>query len=857
MSRLSLILLFAIIFYHSPHLSGSERFTLSSKGESSPVIVADNDWKGVIRAARDLADDIGKVSGKKSEVIITEKLKPGSIVAGTIGSSKLIDSLISVGKLDVDSVKGKWESFVLDVVDDNLIIAGSDKRGTIYGIYEISRQIGVSPWYYWADIPVMQNEEIEYLQGRYIQPEPKVKYRGIFINDEWPSFGGWCVNQFGGINSKAYSHLFELLLRLKANYLWPAMWATAFNEDDEMCPKLADEYGIVMGTSHHEPMMRAHKEYTRRRESVGPWDYSVNAERLDQFFREGIERNKNYDNLITIGMRGDGDVAMGEGDDEANMTTLHNVIDSQRRIISDVYGRSDSVPQLWAIFTEVQRYYDAGFKVPDDVTLLFCDNNWGYLRRTAPEENRNRKGGFGLYYHIDMNGGPWNDRWINTSPLPKLREQLNLAYKSGLDRIWIINVGDLKPKEVPINFILDYAWDPDLIGPGDEKDWLLKFSASTFGKDIAGDVADILSKYPKYNLWRKPEVQTADIFSIDNYGEAFRVDSLWNNLAEKTKELGKRVDPSLWDAFYQLVYYPAISSAGVARMYIAADLNKHYALKGDRRANHYADLVKELFVADSLLTARYNDEISKGKWKGMMQDNHIGYTRWSMPERNIMPEVIYLDEKAESHLETRLLEENSNSSEYSIPAVKYNSIIPSNNVTWIKLPDLGREAGCMGSNNVVADSFDESEEKPALEYDILASGDSVRIAIGILPTQDINPERGLRIGVSLDNGTLNILDARRGLVDTFAEYTDENIKRSKKLKKLPQPGKMSLNGYGRAMRNEIFDNIRWLEVHLPLESGDRHRLRIEMIDPEIVVEKIVVNPDDSKYSYFGPPEIGI
>jgi hypothetical protein len=284
----------------------------------------------------------------------------------------------------VSKVRGQWESYLIDLVDDNLVIAGSDKRGTIYGIYEISKQIGVSPWYWWADVPVRHQDNLYYTAGRVVQPSPKVKYRGIFINDEWPSFGGWTKEKFGGQNSKAYTHMFELLLRLKANYLWPAMWDSKFNEDDPLNPLLADEYGIVMGTSHHEPMMRAHKEYTNRRNEVGPWDYSVNKERLDKFFRDGMERNKKYENLVTIGMRGDGDVAMGKGNDEDNMKTLSKVIDSQRKIISDIYGRPDAVPQLWAIFTEVQRYYDAGFNVPDDVTLLLCDNNWGYIRRTAP-----------------------------------------------------------------------------------------------------------------------------------------------------------------------------------------------------------------------------------------------------------------------------------------------------------------------------------------------------------------------------------------------------------------------------------------------------------------------------------------
>lgn len=302
--------------------------------------------------------------------------------------------------------------------------------------YDVSEKIGVSPWYWWADAPPKKSSVLYVKAGRYLQPSPKVKYHGIFINDESPSFTGWARTSFGGVNSKMYMHMFELLLRLKANYLWPAMWGNTFNEDDPMSPVLADEYGIVMGTSHHEPIMRAQKEYTNRKNEVGGWDFISNAEGLKKFWTEGLERNKNYDNLITMGMRGDGDIAMGKGDDKENMQTLKNVVSAQRDIIKKVYGKDPSeVPQLWAIFTEVQRYYDAGLNVPDDITLLFCDNNWGYIRRTGPVNKRNRKGGLGMYYHIDMNGGPWNDRWVNTTTVPKLREQLNLAYQTGIDRI--------------------------------------------------------------------------------------------------------------------------------------------------------------------------------------------------------------------------------------------------------------------------------------------------------------------------------------------------------------------------------------------------------------------------------------
>lgn len=805
-----------------------EKFCISADGHSAPIVVDTNDWKGVIRAAHDLGDDVRKVTGTPSEIIAGETTVKGVILAGTIGKSRLIDRMIQKHKIDVSEVKGQWESYLIDVVDGNLIIAGSDKRGTIYGIYEISRLIGVSPWYWWADAPVAHRDSVYYNNGRLVQPSPKVKYRGIFINDEWPSFGTWATKHFGGINSKAYSKIFELLLRLKANYFWPAMWNSAFNEDDPLSPEVADEMGIVMGTSHHEPMMRAHKEYTRRRDEVGPWDYAKNPKGIERFFTEGIEKSKDYENLITIGMRGDGDVAMGTGNDADNMTTLGKVIDCQRRIISRVHRKKASeVPQLWAIFTEVQRYYDAGFTVPDDVTLLFCDNNWGYIRRMGSERERKRKGGMGMYYHIDMNGGPWNDRWVNTTTVPKLREQLNLAYKSGIDRIWIINVGDLKPKEMPIDFIMKYAWNPDSITPGDEQAYLEDFAASIFGSKHAVEIADIIGKYSKYNLWRKPEVQYPGIF---NNEEMLRTNALWQSLTVRCENLRAVLPQEAQDAFYQLVYYPVVGSAGVAQIY-------NYSTMGDSLA------VEALMEKDRRMTDYYNKVMAGGKWDGMMLDNHIGYTKWSIPEKNANP--MTLGFKIANNIAP------DTTTEYSIPAYKYKHKTDGKDAKWIFLPDLGRSKGCMGSNNVTASS-NISGNGAALEYEIELTGNM--IAVGILPTQDIHPERGLRLGVQIDDQPMKVIDARQGLVDTFNEYTPQNLAVSKVLKPLPQHNNLLLSGWlnGKKLprRDEVFDNIRWLEVSFDTTPG-KHRLRIVMIDPEVVVEQIVVNPDNSHYSYFG------
>ena len=854
------------------------KFCIVKDGRAATIVVDENDWKGVARAANDLSDDIRKVTGTEASLlslqlagrINEEKLlsqlgEVGRrlILVGTIGKSKTIDRLIKQKKLNVNDLKGHWEGYCIDVVDGHLVIAGNDKRGTIYGIYEISKRIGVSPWYWMADAPVVHKDELYYDGGRECD-WPAVKYRGIFINDEWPSFGTWCQKHFGGVNSKAYEKIFELLLRLKANYFWPAMWATNFNEDDPESPRLADEMGIVMGTSHHEPMMRSHREYLQRKEQVGPWDYATNKERVDAFFREGMERNKNYDNLVTIGMRGDGDVAMGKGDDAENMKTLHSVIDGQRKIIKDIYGRADAVPQLWAIFTEVQRYYDAGFTVPDDVTLLFCDNNWGYIRRKGTEKERKRKGGLGLYYHIDMNGGPWNDRWVNTTTVPKLREQLNLAYQSGIDRIWIINVGDLKPKEMPISFIMDYAWDPESIAPGDETGWLRAWTRSMLGSSAVEDVnacADIIACYSKYNLWRKPEVQVPGLF---NYPEMMKLNNLWQSVVLRCEALKERIPASAQDAFYQLVYYPAVASAGVAMMYNAATM-------GDSLT------VCDLMEKDQRLTDYYNKVMAGGKWDGMMLDNHIGYTKWSIPDKNRHP--MSLGYKVDLPL---LYSFAIPSKEYSIRAIDFvntdREVHPCFN-GWEILWGLGRGDGCMGAADVMKE-WHADGSGPVLEYSVECRVDSLefatapattavansklntlhsqfKISIGILPTQDIVPARGLRLGVQLDDEPMQVIDARQGLHDEFQEYTPKNLAQSKNLKPLPPHNNLLLSGWknGRKMlrRDEVFDNIRWLEVSFPDVKEGKHRLKLIMIDPEIVIETIVVNPDNNRYSYFGAP----
>jgi hypothetical protein len=610
---------------------------------ASSIFVDLADYEGVARAADDLKADIEKVTGCRPEMVHdARELKSSVILIGTLGKSALVDQLIHEDKLNVTAIAGKWESFTIQTVANPLpnvtsalVIVGSDKRGTIYGIYDVSEEIGVSPWYWWADVPVQHHEILTIKPGNYTQGPPAVKYRGIFLNDEAPSLTGWVKEKYGNYNHEFYEKVFELILRLKGNYIWPAMWNNAFNEDDPLNPKLADEYGIVMGTSHHEPMMRAQQEW--KRHGSGPWDYSKNGDFLRNFWEQGLERNKGFENIVTVGMRGDGDLPMSES---ANISLLEEIVGAQRKIITDVYHRDpNSVPQDWALYKEVQDYYEKGMRVPDDITLLWCDDNWGNIRRLPTPEERKRGGGAGIYYHFDYVGDPRSYKWINTNPLPKIWEQMNLALNYGADRIWIVNVGDLKPMEFPIEFFLSLAWNPTRWPKESIGDFGRLWATREFGAQYANEIAEIVSKYAKFNGRRKPELLEPTTYNAVNYREADTVTGDFRQLAAKAEAIYKVLPDDKKAAFYELVLYPTEASATVTELYTTVGKNQLYAKQGRASANELAKQARELFKKDADLSAYYNHTLAHGKWNHMMDQTHIGYTYWNEPPVNAMHTV--------------------------------------------------------------------------------------------------------------------------------------------------------------------------------------------------------------------------
>ncbi len=642
-------------------------FCLANQGHCVPIVVATNDYWGVLRAAHDLQSDLQQVTGIQPGLLNeTSNADRQEIVIGTLGHASLVDSLVKSGRLDASPISGKWETYLMQVVDKPwpgvdraLVVAGSDKRGTIYGIYALSEQCGVSPWHFWADVPAWRHPQIFVRGARRITGPPAVKYRGLFLNDEAPDLTGWVTMKYGQVpvgthppippgvanyGSGFYTRLFELMLRLRANYLWPAMWNNAFAEDDTNNASLADAYGIVMGTSHQEPMMRAQKEWDRRYlATLGPWNYGREPDLLEDFWREGMSRNRGREILVTLGLRGANDTPMAPGGPQANRTMLEHIVARQRKIISQELGLSTSgVPQLWCLYKEVQDYYDSGMRVPDDVTLLWAGDNWGNLRRLPTPSERARTGGAGVYYHLDYHGSPRNYQWINTSSPSKIWDQMSLAAAYGADRVWMLNVGHLKGYERPIEFFMRLAWNPGQWRGSQLRSFTRDWCARAFGPTNAQEMAHILISLDRFNGARKPEMLSPDTYSLTHYQEAERVMAEEDAVASRAQELGLQIPSDRKDAYQELVLFPARATALLQKFYLAAGRNELYARQGRADAWLEAEQARNCFGSFTNLMAWFNTGFEHGRWNHFMDQPCIGYKQWNEPASNNMNAITLL-----------------------------------------------------------------------------------------------------------------------------------------------------------------------------------------------------------------------
>ncbi|KZP08810.1 glycoside hydrolase family 115 protein [Athelia psychrophila] len=643
-------------------------FSLVNDGDVAPVFISSDDWPGVQKAAADFASDVHKVTGVTPKLsnttFATLKSSTPPILIGTLGKSSLISQIVEHAKLDVTSISGQWESFMsLKVVDpipglaEAYVIIGSDKRGTIFALYDHSEQIGVSPWYWWADVPATRHRNLFLSASGCQHGPPTVQYRGIFLNDEQPALQNWAMEKFTNgtgsallnspFNHLFYTALFELLLRLKANYLWPAQWSSAFNVDDPLNQPLADLYGIVMGTSHEEPMMRSiPNEWSLF--GVGPWNYSSNAENVYDFWVNGTERAKPYESLFTIGMRGNGDLPLSVG---VNIDLLEQVVSDQRQILSDVFNGTDvtTIPQVWTLYEEVEGYYQDGMRVPDDVCLLWTDDTWGNVRRYPVESERNRTGGAGVYYHFDLVGPPRDYKWITTSQISKTYEQMSLAVDRNATRIWVVNVGDLKPYELSTEFFITLGWNATRWSPFNLDSFVSAWAQREFDLDSsdAAVVSDIIANVTRWNARCKPELLDGTTYSLTDYREAEDVLSDWAALSAASTRIYNKLPADAQPAFFELVHHPALASSNLGNMWVSQGLNNLRASQARLSTNALADKVESLFAEDWELENTYHT-ILDGKWDHMMDQTHVMYYYWQQPMTNSMPSISRVQPKKQA-----------------------------------------------------------------------------------------------------------------------------------------------------------------------------------------------------------------
>lgn len=820
-------------------LSAADKFVSFHQGDlllnannRVQIYLDNNDCRGVSYAVQALIKDIQNVSGSPASILADSSISgkestsisgkgnapKANILVGTIGHSAAIDRLVKQRRLDAKLLQGKHEKFIITLIDGQLVIAGSDRRGTIYGIYELSQQMGVSPWYDWADVPIEHHDSIFVNKGIYTDGEPAVRYRGIFLNDEAPCLTSWVKNTYGTEygDHRFYQRVFELVLRLRGNMMWPAMWGWAFYADDPENEKTADEMGIVMGTSHHEPMARNHQEYARNREGWGAWNYQKNKQGLQKFFREGIERMKGTEQIVTIGMRGDGDEAMSE---DADTQLMQQIIADQRQIISDVTGKKASeTPQVWALYKEVLDYYDKGMKIPDDVTLLLCDDNWGDVRRVPNAQERKHKGGWGLYYHVDYVGAPRNTKFLNVTPVQNPWEQLTLAYENGIDRLWILNVGDLKPMEYPISQFMDMAWNPHKYSvehiTDHTRDWCVQqfggakqVGNENFGKSQAEEAARILNLVCKYNGRCTAEMLDKNTYDLES-GEWQEVVNQYLKLEADALRQYNSLPTAYHDAYRQLILFPIEVMSNLHQMYFAQAQNHKYYEQGNPLANEWADECERLFKRDAELCDFYNHKMSNGKWNGMMTQKHIGYTSWNDDfEKDTCPPLHRIEKADEGG--NVIADENG---VVSIEAPYFFSKTDAE-AKWTKIPFMGKSLAGM-----TLMPYTQNVKGASITYKFKMHTKKFRLHIITKSTLDYLNKGGLTYSVSLDGASPIQVNLNKDLNEK-----PENI----------------YDLYYPTIATRIIDKV--IELELPALSDGIHTLTLTPHDPAIIFEKIVVD----------------
>lgn len=832
-------------------------FPLVLDSKATPIMVSSADLKVAQIAASDLASDIEKVTGKKPSLKnSTEQPVDKAVLIGTLGKSPLIDAIVKSGKLDVSRIRGKWESYIIATVErplpdvrSALVIIGSDRRGTAFGVYELSQLIGVSPWHWWADATAERKTNLVFSRGTITSHEPSVKYRGIFINDEDWGLQPWAAKTFepetGNIGPKTYAKVFELLLRLKANTLWPAMHEVTkpFNSIPTN-RQVADDYAIVMGSSHAEPMLR---------NNVGEWkadkdayNFVTNPEGVTAYWDERVRENGKFENIYTLGMRGIHDSPiMGTKSQAERIPLLEKIFSVQRGLVAKhVNANVETVPQIFCPYKEVLADYRAGLKVPDDVTIVFPDDNFGYIRAFPSEQEQKRKGGFGVYYHISYLGRPLSYLWLNSTPPALIWQEMNKASENGMRRLWIVNVGDIKPGEIGMEFFLQMAYDANRWTIETQHDFLRQWAAREFGDERSVEIASIMDEYYRLGFQRKPEHlqwylpnETARPSSLTYAEKLNRLES-YASLRKEAEAISAALPDYKKDEYYELVLYPVRSAAAANERFFAAEIAKEHSAKLPAIARDWAKRSSAADAAITHETTYFNENLAGGKWRHLMSPE-MGPGQWPSMRIN-SPNPIVTDFSSAvrdiksfgSPIEQTNYPDARDSNKVfgevrgvvSIEAENFLRSTTADGSSWRVIKGLGKTGDSVSVFPTLARSF-TNKLAPSLEYQIDIEKSGVFDAqFYLIPTQPLVPGHGLRIAFSIDDAEPQMV-----VVDSDTEVSS------------------------RQWAQNILDETTIGSAKIQLTSG-RHKLRIVAVDTGVVLDKIVLASGTLPESYFGPVE---
>jgi hypothetical protein len=817
--------------------AGESSFPLVAGGHAAPIGRGD-DFKVVEIASKDLQADIARVTGARPELTIGSVERGGPIVlVGTLGRNPMIDQLVKSGRLDVRDLAGSWESFVITTianpfpaVPQALVIVGSDRRGTAYGAYELSQAIGVSPWHWWADVTPEKKPALYVAAGTRRFGPPSVKYRGIFLNDEDWGLQPWAAKTFepetGDIGPKTYAKIFELMLRLKANTVWPAMHACTkpFNFYPQN-KQVADDYAIVMGSSHAEPMLR---------NNVGEWkekpelyNYVTNRDGVRAYWEERVKENGKFENIYTLGMRGIHDSGIqGARTDADRIRVLEQTFVDQRAMLAQhVRPDVERVPQMFCAYKEVLGLYRQGLKVPDDVTIVWPDDNHGYVRNFATDEERKRAGGFGVYYHLSYLGAPLSYLWLYTTPPALVWEEMTKAYDHGARTIWIANVGDLKPAEIGTEFFLQLAWDIKRWPREKLPEFLPEWAAREFGAEQAREIGGIMAEYYRLNHQRRPEhlqwwlpKETPRPSPLNAAEVAARLTD-FTALRQRTETVKRRLSAPQLDAFFELVEYPVVGSARANQRYFAGEQAARVAADEPERMRQLAS-ARQADVVLRANTAEFNERVAGGKWRGMIylepaddQWKSMRIAKWEMPNFPITPLAPTRDTPAAQIV--------------AIEAEHFDRRIDAGGAGWAVIPGLGRSGDSVAifpTTTAAAPPARIQADAPRLEYrrNFPAPG-RFTMTIYLEPTQPIRAGRGLRFALGLDGQPPQevIVDVRDG----SAEWTQ-------------------------GVLNAAITGTADVQV----SAAGVHTVQLYGVDAGVVIDKMVFAIGPLPPSYLGPPE---